>query len=440
MSKSLKELRDSLAQLQKDAQGIIDQEDMSAEDQDRFDAIMAEVDETAKQIENLQKMANVDRYLNNSPGRRTDPDKPGADVGDGPITGGADRKREDPWLGFEGCHDFVHAVRAGSRKSGGSVDPRLAAIPELMGAPTNFHRETASDEGYMVPPALRDGVLEAIDALDEDIFSDVDAEPTERNAVEFIRDESTPWGATGIQAYWAGEGNQMDPSRLVTKKTHLELHKLYAFVLASSELLEDGPRLFDRLTRKSGMAIVWKGSSAIVEGNGVGQPLGYRNGGSLVSVAKETSQTADTVNANNVAKMFSRCLNPARGIWYINQDVFPQLVTMTLGDQPIFIPPSQGIQSAPGGFLLGRPVKISEHCETLGDEGDIVFANPMQGYYSPRKPGVAFAQSMHLYFDYDVEAFRWTFRMGGSPILESAISPAKGSATRSHFVVLAERT
>lgn len=434
--KTLKELRARLVQLQKDAQAIIDKPEMADDDQAKFDAAMADIEKTKRAIANREQVEALGDELEESAGRRAD----SMDIGAGQITGGQDRQALDPWAGFKGAGDFLKAVHRGSAKSGAVIDPRLANVPKLLGAPTNFHRETASDEGYMVPPALRDGVLEAIDTLDEEIFNDVDTEPTNSNAVQFLRDESTPWGSTGVQAYWAGEGVQGTQSRLVTQAGLVQLHKLFAFVLGSDELLEDAPRLFDRLTRKSGMAIAWKGSKAIFAGTGAGQPLGFMNGGSLVSQAKESAQTAATFVAANAAKMFSRCINPAQANWYINQDVFPQLVTMTLGDQPIFTPPNSGIKGAPGGSLLGRPVKVSEHCETLGTVGDVVFANPKAGYYSPRKSGVKFASSMHLYFDYDVEAFRWTFRMGGLPVLENAITPNKGSNTRSHFVVLATRS
>lgn len=100
-----------------------------------------------------------------------------------------------------------------------------------------------------------------------------------------------------------------------------------------------------------------------------------------------------------------------------------------------------GFRDAPpeGGFLLGRPVKVLEPCQTVGDKGDIHFVNP-RGYYAITKSTAPeFASSMHLFFDYNVEAFRWIFRLGGQPFLSAAVSPAKGSSTRSHFVVLDAR-
>lgn len=111
---------------------------------------------------------------------------------------------------------------------------------------------------------------------------------------------------------------------------------------------------------------------------------------------------------------------------------------MTVGDRPIWMPPN-GLADAPGGMLLGLPVMLSEHARTLGDKGDLQLISP-KGYYAlKRESGPKFAQSMHLYFDYAIEAFRWTFRFGGQPHLSKPVDPANGAATKSHFVALAER-
>jgi Phage capsid family. len=101
--------------------------------------------------------------------------------------------------------------------------------------------------------------------------------------------------------------------------------------------------------------------------------------------------------------------------------------------------PANGLAEAPGGFLLGLPIRFSEFASTVGDLGDIQLISP-RGYYGVRRAeGVRFASSIHLYFDYATEAFRWTFRYGGQPHLSAPVSPANGSATKSHFVTLAAR-
>ena len=55
------------------------------------------------------------------------------------------------------------------------------------------------------------------------------------------------------------------------------------------------------------------------------------------------------------------------------------------------------------------------------------------------KGGVNFATSMHIAFDTDEMRFRITYRVDGRPMWHSAITPFKGTNTRSPFIVLANR-
>ncbi len=335
--------------------------------------------------------------------------------------------------GFHDISEFAVAVREAS-SVGGHRDTRLVA------APANTHQGgAASGEGFEVPPDHRDGIWEVVQQLDE--FGPlVDEEPTTQRKVEKMADETTPWSASGVQARWRSEGNQMTPDKMSEEPRIVPLHELFAFVTATEELLDDAPRLASRLTRKAGEAIAWKKNDAMVNGSGAGQPLGWLNSAATVVTAKEGGQAADTLTSDNVLKMFSRLLHVPgdKPFWLTNSDTVPELATMMIGDKPVWIPPN-GLMDAPGGMLLGKPVRFSEHAKTLGDKGDLQLISP-KGYYGLRRQnGPKFAQSMHLYFDYAIEAFRWTFRFGGQPHLSAPVSPANGSATKSHFVTLAER-
>ena len=398
---------------------------LTDEQTEAFDALSAEFDGVTATIARVEKMQAQGAAID-APRPRTVPALAAARV--------VDNIEQDPMRGFASAADSGLAVRAARNPSGPSYDHRL----RVLGAPTDFHRETSSADGYMVPPAMRDSIWALVFGNDG-LLATTMPEPTSSNSVALLADESTPWGATGVQANWAAEGSQLSPSRLSTVARNVVLHKLYAFVLGSEELLADAPRLANRLTVGAARAIAYKADKAIVSGNGVGQPLGWSGSGAVVSVAKESGQAAATVVAANVVNMFARCILSPSTYSLVNQDVLPQLMTMTLGDNSVWTPPSTGFVNAPGGFLLGQPIRFSEHCATLGTVKDIQLVNP-DGYYSAvRESGVQFAQSMHLYFDYGVEAFRWTFRLGGQPYLSAPVSPENGSNTRSHFVTLATR-
>ncbi len=339
--------------------------------------------------------------------------------------------------GFKDIGEFAMAVHGAVKvvQTGGIVDSRLMAITG------NHTGGGTAGEGYALPPMYRDQVWELVNTFDE--FGPlIDEEPTSAREVKLTTDETTPWGTSGIQSYWRAEGSQMTASKMADTGRSVPLHDLYTLALGTEELLEDAVRLRNRLTNKAAQAIAWKKNKAIVEGTGSGQPLGWMKSGALLTVAKETSQAADTILAANVLKMFSRLkrIPGDKPFWMINQTALPQLAVMTIGDKPVWMPPN-GLMDAPGGYLLGLPVRFSEFAEVVGDAGDIQLISP-KGYYGVRRAsGVKFASSIHLYFDYNTEAFRWVFRYGGQPHLSAPVTPAKGgaAATQSHFVTLAAR-
>lgn len=350
--------------------------------------------------------------------------------------GGAQPKPapEQDTRGFNDLSDFAASVH--SAMTGQGIDNRLyAAGGDGMG--TNG----SNGEGFMVPPAFSGRIIEIALQDDADLLGLVDSEPTNLNQVEMIADESTPWSQGGIVARWRSEKSKMDPSEIDTENRDVKLHQLYALTRITDELMEDAPRLANRLSTKAPEAIRWKLNEAIRYGTGAGQPLGYMNSKALVKVAKESGQAANTLVAENIAKMLSRMMpsSIARAHWEINSELLPALMLLKMEGQTLWTPPATGFANAPGGFLLGRPIKFTEHAKAVGAEGDIQLIAPL-GYYMARKAsGLKFDTSMHLYFDTAEQALRWTFKAGGQPKLSKPVAPQNGTATKSHFVTLAAR-
>jgi HK97 family phage major capsid protein len=356
-----------------------------------------------------------------------------------------DNREKDPKCGFRDMADFALSVRKASPGRGPTVtDPRLALVnaidrAEIGAAPSGYMEENGTvGEGYLVPPEMRQEIWTLV-LGDEGILSFLQPEPTSSSAVKFTKDETTPWGAAGVQALWVDAGEQLTASKDATKQALNALYRLAAFVLATDELDTDAPNLASRLTVGAASAINWKAEEACMFGDGVGKPLGWLKGPGLVTQAIEAGQATATIVVNNISKMFARSLNPTQSAWFASKETLPQLMTLTIGNQPIWTPPVAGLRDAPGGFLLGRPVKFSRHCQVLGTVGDIQLVDPTGYILNIRTGGIAYASSIHLFFDYAVNAYRWMFRLGGQPILSAAMSPAKGANTESHFVTLAAR-
>jgi HK97 family phage major capsid protein len=268
-------------------------------------------------------------------------------------------------------------------------------------------------------------------------------EPTQGNTVGIVKDETTPWGAAGVQAAWRSEGTQMIATKAALTPTLMQLHELYAFVLATQEVLDDAPRLQNRIMVQAARAIRWKAFEAVVFGDGVGKPLGFMKSPALVTVAAEGGQARARSWWPNVLKMMSRLFEGpgSSPLWLANRDTIPQLGTLTIGNNAAFLPINQALSGSPfKNIFMGDPLLFNEHCQTLGTTGDIVLAD-LSGYALATKQGggVDFAASIHLFFDQNLTAFRWIFRVGGQPYLSAPIAAAKGANTKSHFVALAAR-
>jgi HK97 family phage major capsid protein len=182
---------------------------------------------------------------------------------------------------------------------------------------------------------------------------------------------------------------------------------------------------------------------AIFEGGGAGLPLGFMNSPALIQVAKDPGQATQTISKNNVDTMWSRCWGRSRknSVWLLNQLAEPQLNQLNqpvgTGGQLVYLPPG-GLADAPYATLYGRPVISTEYSSALGMPGDIALVDLSQ-YTLVDKGGVQAATSMHIAFLTDEMVFRITYRVDGKPMWAASITPFKGGANLSPFVVLAQR-
>lgn len=393
--------------------------ELNADEQSTYDAAMADITQLNAAITREEMVEEAMRGSASFP--------------DGPITGGVPRIEHDPKRGFTNFGEFAAAVAAVPTKH--QMDERLKIG---AAAPSTYSNEgSGADGGFLVPAEFGQGIWSL--SLEQDAFLPLtDQMPVSGNSMTFPSDETTPWGTDGVRAYWEGEAEAATATKPKLNPNTMRLKKLMALVPVTDELLADAPSISAYLMSKVGESIRWKTNDAIINGNGVGKPLGIANAGSIVSQAKEASQTADTINEKNIVKMFSRLTRPGNGVWLVNPDAYPQLPLMSIGNQPVFIGPT-GLVGAPGGTLQGRPVILTDTCQKLGDLGDIYFVDFGMYRTLTKASGVEVATSMHLYFDAGATAFRAVFRIDGQPIMKSAVTPPNSTVTRSGYVSLAER-
>lgn len=249
-----------------------------------------------------------------------------------------------------------------------------------------------------------------------------------------------------IQAYWMGEADQYTATKHQFAQMRTSLSKLTGLCYATEEVLEDASVLESEIMTAFRDEFSFKIDDSILNGDGaINVPLGILHSPALVTVPAESGQAAGSVVSANILKMWNAMptKNRKNAVWLINQDVEPLLIQMyiavgTSGGVPVYLPPT-GLSGAQYGTIMGRPVLPMEQCAAPGTKGDIVLVDPTQ-YQWIEKGGLRSATSIHVKFDTDQTAFKFTLRANGAPIWQSPIAAFKGSTARSPYVTLAART
>jgi len=417
------QIRARLLEIQNSLDSIVAVDGAYSDEQvGQVDALNAEFETLTKQLETAEKVEAMKARASASAGRKAAP---------APITQvqvGVNRAT-DRFGGFSSNGEFLNAVK---RAAAGEIDKKFQ---------NTIYEKNGEEGGFLVPEDMSETILKKLES-NESLMAATTSIPVSGNALTLNIDESQPWNQ-GIQAYWLAEGAALTESKPAFKQASWRLQKVGALVKATDELLDDVVALEGYIKTAAPAAIMHKVNAAIISGNGAGKPQGIINSPFTVTAAKESGQTADTIVARNVIKMYSRMLPGARAgaSWYINAGAEEQLLTMKddLGNF-IYLSPGSQMNQTPYGLLMGRPVvPLMSGIPALGDLGDIMLAN-LSYYYMIRKAsGVKSATSIHMNFDREITAFRFTLRVDGKCPFQAPVTTEFGAYQMSAFVQLEAR-
>jgi len=394
--------------------------------------ILDRIEETEKVVLAMERQERIIDRLAKPAERKIKPkDTTTYEVGD-------DNRSKDK---FNSLGEQLAAVMNAGMRSG-SVDPRL------FNAASGLNETTPSDGGFLVQTEYSDGILKNV--WDSGVILPKISKITlsgNKNGMELngLDETSRVNGsrAGGIAVYTVAEAAAATASKPTFRKINLKLNKLMGLCYATDELLEDTNALAQTIQEGFRDEFDFKITDQIINGSGAGEALGILNSGCVVSVSKETGQSADTIVFENINNMWSRLMAKSRpnAVWVINQDCEPQLNQMSIavgtGGVPVYMP-AGGASVSPYGTLFGRPVVPIEQCQTVGTTGDIMLCDFSQ-YKAIDKGGLRGDVSIHVQFLVDEQVFRFVYRFDGQPLLGSAITPFKGTNTLSHFIKLDSR-
>lgn len=346
---------------------------------------------------------------------------------------------------------FLQAVATGAR--GGPMDPRLSMIPTA--AASGVNTSVGSEGGHLVRTDFSAALLDK--SMEESVLAQrctsIDiGESSDGIELPYVdetsRTNGNRWG--GVQVYRRAEADTVTASKPKIGLLEIRLEDLMGICYTTDRAMRDAVSLGQIIQKAFASEFSFKVDDEIVRGTGVGQALGLLNSPAKVKVTKEASQPAATFKAENVIKMRAR-LRPrsrARSAWFINQDVETQLPLMVVpvknvagtenvGGAPVYMP-AGGLSGSQYDTLYGRPVIPIEQAETLGTEGDVIFAD-LSEYLLIKKGALETAESIHVRFLYGENTFRFTYRINGAPAWKTALTPYKGTNTQSPFITIENR-
>jgi HK97 family phage major capsid protein len=348
---------------------------------------------------------------------------------------------DDPLKGFKTPREFLAAVMdAGARGYAGG-DERLQYLATSGSDEAGEYSEPYG--GFLVPEGFVDEMLMVTPEADP-MGGRVTEVPMESPVVGIparTDKNHTTSVAGGLIVTRHPETMDLTSSRMQMEAVRLHATSLFGLSFATEEILTDSRLSFLAILEKGfQQQFIYQLINERLNGTGAGEFLGVMNSPCLITVAKDNAQTAATISGTNVLNMRAQCWGYGDAIWLANHDCLPQLAQVHIDNAngfPITLYHMSDTEDVPD-TLLGRPIKYTEYCQTLGTAGDLVLGNwseYLEGEYQPLDT----AESIHVRFLQHERTFKFWLRNAGAPWWRTALTPKYSAKTLSPFVTLATR-
>ncbi len=389
------ELREKRAKAWEAAKNFLDSKRgtdglLSAEDTATYDKMEADVVALGKEIERLERQANIDAELSR-PTSNPITNQPGTGRGDEPKTGRAsDAYRQD----------MLKALRTNFRQI------------------TNVLSEGIdTDGGYLVPEEYDRRLIDGL--TEENIFRKLATTITTSGERKINIAGSKPAAA------WIDEGEELTFGDAKFAQINLDAHKLHVAVKVTEELLYDNAfGLENYLLRAFSKALGNAEEDAFLNGDGAGKPLGIfaEAGGADVGV---TAASATAITADEIINLVYSLKRPYRknAKFIMNDQTISLLRKLKDGNQAYLWQPS--VQAGEPDRLFGYEVLTSPYVPVV-EAGKPVIAFGDFSYYNIGDRGTrSFAELKELFAGNGMIGFVAKERVDGKLVLPEAIKVLK---------------
>lgn len=390
MSKIL-ELRETRAKAWDAAKAFLDSRRgndglISAEDTATYDKMEEEVINLGKEIDRLEKQAEIDLELS-KPVNTPIVNKPS---------------------------------QTGEIKTGRATDEYKEAFWSAMRNKINYKVQNAlevgtdSEGGYLVPDEFERTLIEALE--EENIFRTLAKVITTSSG-----DRKIPVVATKGTAAWVDEEGEITESDDAFTQVSIGAYKLATMIKVSEELLNDSVfNLESYIAKEFARRIGTKEEEAFFKGDGSGKPTGIFNatGGASLGV---TAASATAITVDEVMDLFYSLKSPYRkkAIFVMNDSTVKAIRKLKDGNGQYLWQPS--ITAGTPDTILNRPVKTSAYVPAIAAAAKTIAFGDFGYYWVADRQGRSFKRLNELFAVTGQVGFMATQRVDGKLILSEAI-------------------
>ena len=409
--------------------------EFTAEENEKYSSLEKNCEQVRSAIERLEKLENSESIIGDLEEEKRQAPRVS-------ITRENNCNDDGDYRGYKeidkgGLGEYLKDVAQAKRSNGNLVSKKLKEMRAVLG----MSESIGQDGGFLVQSDHAEDLYS--NAKDAGFIASKCMEvvcSSKSNSTTFnqVDETSLARGSLfgGISAAFVGEGGTISASKPKFRQVDVKLNKLTAAAYITEEQLEDSSQLNSFIGAAFPYVMKDEIDYSVLWGNGANNLLGIFNSGALISVAKESGQTADTIVGLNINKMVDRLLdaNPTSTVFLGLRVAY--VAQGSVSAKSVYADPGlfPGSQANLGGYSFVK----SQNCKALGDLGDLLLAD-FSKYVLFRKSGIKAAQSSHVEFLTDQMVFKWTLRVSGMPSLNNALTDRHGSTTRSPFISLAER-
>jgi len=245
----------------------------------------------------------------------------------------------------------------------------------------------------------------------------------------------TAMNSSSTVVNYENESASIDVKQPTVTQYSISLVKATYMFYASEEALADTGLLVSEILNQAPVEFSKKFEAGII--NGDTAFTGIIGSAGTVQITPKSTATPN-IDVEDIDNMMVAAKDLNKSVFICGREAWAALRNLedSAGNR-LWMSPSKDMGGSPYGTLLGLPIYVSNHCPTLGEDGDVILANMQDGYRIASKGGLKLATSSHVRFLNDEVAYKFTAKVGGK-VCSQKITVDGGTVT-ADFITIAPR-